>query len=313
MQPTPMARSSGEATELLDGSQRAPGRSSGPHDVTCLGEPADRSAARAVLDREGPLPLWAQLLGELRRRLLAKELEGRFPTDRELMATYQVSRHTVREAVRRLEAEGLVERRRGRAGSLVRAVEFEQPTGMLYSLFREIEARGVEQRSIVLSVGISGNPEAASRLGLDSERAVFHLERIRLAGGTPLALDTVWLPAEIGEALVGVDFSHTALYDELAKRVGVLPEEGEERVTPVIPTPEERRMLGMEAAEAAFALERRTKHSGRPLEWRESLVRGDRYAFVLSWSTGAGERRQAPPEFTLRPEGGQVDHDGATD
>lgn len=276
-------------------------------------EPAGSSVGATALDRDGPLPLWAQLLGELRRRLLAKELEGRFPTDRELMATYQVSRHTVREAVRRLEAEGLVERRRGRAGSLVRSVEFEQPTGMLYSLFREIEARGVEQRSIVLSVGISGNPRAASRLGLDPERAVFHLERIRLAGGTPLALDTAWLPAEIGEALVGVDFSHTALYDELARRAGVRPEEGEERVTPVIPTPSERRMLGMEVAEAAFAIERRTKHSGRPLEWRETLVRGDRYAFVLAWSKASGEHRQVPPEFTMQPQGSQVDRGGRRD
>jgi len=255
-----------------------------------------------VLDRESPLPLWAQLLDELRRRLVAKELEGRFPTDRELMVTYQVSRHTVREAVRRLEAEGLVVRRRGRAGSFVRSVEFEQPTGMLYSLFREIEARGVEQRSVVLSIGIGRNAEAAERLGVDSDRAVFHLERLRLAGGIPLALDTAWLRAEVGEALLDVDFSHTALYDELGRRVGVRPEEGEERVMPVIPAPSERRMLGLDTTEAVFAIDRQTRYQGEPLEWRQSVVRGDRYAFVLAWSkTAGGEAVLGPSAVSMQP------------
>ena len=47
------------------------------------------------------------------------------------------------------------------------------------------------------------------------------MERLRLAGGEPLALDTVWLPGDLGAPFLGADFTHAALYDELAARTGV--------------------------------------------------------------------------------------------
>ena len=52
---------------------------------------------------EAPSRLWATVLADLRRRLLNGEFTDRFPTDRELTAHYGVSRHTAREAVRRLD------------------------------------------------------------------------------------------------------------------------------------------------------------------------------------------------------------------
>jgi len=59
--------------------------------------------ARA-LDRAAGEPLWAQLLGDLRRRLDLDEFRTAFPGELALVAEYGVSRHTVREAVRRLRA-----------------------------------------------------------------------------------------------------------------------------------------------------------------------------------------------------------------
>ena len=47
-----------------------------------------------ALDRNSPMPLWAQLESELKRRLDAGEFNERFPTDGELVAEYEVSRHT---------------------------------------------------------------------------------------------------------------------------------------------------------------------------------------------------------------------------
>jgi GntR family transcriptional regulator len=148
------------------------------------------------IDRTRPVPLWAQLLEDLRARLAAGEFGDRFPTDRELTETYGVSRHTAREAVRHLTAEGVLQRERGR-GSTVLTPEFEQPLGALYSLFRSIEAQGVEQRSDVLALAAVTDAEVAGRLGVDPHEPLIHLERLRLAGGEPLALDRVWLPATV--------------------------------------------------------------------------------------------------------------------
>jgi GntR family transcriptional regulator len=238
-------------------------------------------------DRGAALPLWAQLLTDLRTRIAAGEFADRFPTDQELVAEYQVSRHTVREAVRRIQAEGILDRKRGR-GTFIRE-EFEQPLGSIYSLFRSVEAAGKEQTSVVLAQELTTNAEIAERLGLAEDAKFFYLERLRLAGEAVLALDRAWIPAEIAGPLMGADFTKTALYNELRDRCGVVPETGSERIWPVIPTREEREELGIHESEAAFMIERITETDGRPLEWRETLVRGDTYRFVVEWSPGRSD------------------------
>lgn len=217
-----------------------------------------------------------------------------FPTDLELTETYGVSRHTVREAVRQLNETGLLRRERGR-GTMVNRTEFEQSLGTLYSLFQSVEATGVAQTSEVLELGVVNDPFAAERLEVDDEEPLILLARLRLAGGTPLAVDRAWLPAELARPLLDVDWSHTALYDELARVGAPVPNQGWERLTPVVPSDDDRERLQLEESDAAFFLERQGRRDGVPVEWRTTLIRGDRYRFVTDWSTGArSELRPSP-------------------
>lgn len=246
-----------------------------------------------VLDRDSPMPLWAQLETLLKARLDAGEFEDRFPTDAELVDQYGVSRHTVREAIRHLNKLGILRRERGR-GTVVNQARFEQPLGGLYSLFQSIEASGAVQRSQVLSIGQEVDAVAAGQLDLDPDTPLFHLERLRCADDEPLALDRSWLPMDVAGELLTSDFEYAALYDELEKKCAARPDSGWERIAPVLPTPEERQLLGMHRGEAAFSLERLGLSAGHPIEWRTTLIRGDRYRFVSHFEAGA------PPPLTAR-------------
>lgn len=228
-------------------------------------------------------PLWAQVLDDLRDRLGSGEFAERFPGDVELVAHYQVSRHTVREAVRHLQAEGLLERRRGK-GSFVTPRRIEQQLGTLYSLFRSIEARGLVQDSVVRYLEERHDDVAAAMLACSPNEALVYLERIRLADGDPIALDCSWLPARLASPVLDADFHHTALYGELADRCGIRLTGGWERIHPVLPEPKQRELIGLGAREAAFAIERMTFADETPIEWRHSVVRGDRFCFVARWS-----------------------------
>ena len=240
------------------------------------------------LDRSSPLPLWAQLLEDLRGRLDAGEFTEGFPTDLQLTSDYGVSRHTAREAVRRLQAEGVVRRERGR-GTFVRSPTFEQATGAIYSLFRSIEARGLEQRSKVLDRSVVADGEVAARLDLAPDAELVRLERLRSADGHPLAHDTVWLPAEVALPLLDVDFTHTSLYDELQSRCGVRPASGTEWIATELPGDADRELLGVASKQPVFRIRRRScTADGHALEWRETVIRGDRYTFVAQWSPSGG-------------------------
>ncbi len=247
------------------------------------------SASARELDRASGRPLWAQLEEDLQRRLADGAFDAAFPGEHELADQYGVSRHTVREALRRMRASGVVDSTRGR-GSSIRHGSIEQPLGALYSLFRSVEATGVEQRSKVRVLEVRQSPVVCETLGLEPGTELVFLERLRLADGEPLALDRSYLPREIGEPLLAGTFEHTSLYGELARLTGIRLDGGRESITAVVADPPTRRLLGIKADVAVLAVTRIGCLGGRPLEFRESLIRGDRFSLAAEWPGTAGYR-----------------------
>lgn len=242
--------------------------------------------AMQALDRTNPMPLWAQLEAELRRRMASGELEERLPPEPQLAEDYAVSRQTVREAIRRLNDAGLLRRERGR-GTFVAARELVQPLGMVYSLFRNVEAQGVVQTSDVRVLDRRRDDRVARQLGLDPESDLVYLERLRRADGIPLALDRVWMPASLAAPILQADFRRTALYDELARCCHLRIDDGWEQLHAVLPSRAERTLLALPAGTAAFAIDRVGRSAGRTVEVRSTLVRGDRYSVQVAWSPAA--------------------------
>ena len=105
----------------------------------------------------------------IKQRILAGELVpgAKLPSESELLAAYGVSRTVVREAVSRLQAEGLVETFQGR-GSFVLAV----PEPSTFSL----ESSAIRNHHDVLAM-------VDFRIGLESEAAALAARRITPAAG----------------------------------------------------------------------------------------------------------------------------------
>lgn len=242
-----------------------------------------RSRGPRPLDRGSPLPLWAQLLDDLVRRLEVGALAPQFPSEHDLAASYGVSRHTVREALRRLRDTGVISSHRGRL-TVVGRPGIEQPLGALYSLFREVEGRGMVQHSEVLARDVRPDAHAAAVLGLPADTGLVYVERLRRADGEPLAWDRAWLPVAVGERLLTADLTHSGLYDEL-RLAGVVLTGGKEHIESVVLTAATRRLLQVPAGVAALSISRTGRMKSRPVEWRQSLVRGDRFSLSAEWST----------------------------
>ncbi|MGZ4659458.1 MAG: GntR family transcriptional regulator [Blastococcus sp.] len=249
--------------------------------MTGTDHPVDR------LDRASAAPLWRQLLTDLRARLARGEFASGFPGELDLVDQYGVSRHTVREALRQLRDEGTISTGRGRRPRLAAAEPvIAAPTGVAYSLFAAVESGGLPQISVVRALDVRADGVVAARLGLEESTPLVYLERLRLAGGAPLALDRVWLPASIGEPLLTADFRRTGLYDQLAA-TGIRITGGEETVRAVVPSRAEHDVLGLTPPAAAFSVFRTGTSSGVPVEWRHTLVRADRFALTGALSAPA--------------------------
>lgn len=127
-----------------------------------------------------------ELVAQLRRRIVdgTIALGEKLPSESELIAAHGVSRTVVREAIARLQAEGLVRTRRG-AGSFALAPPSE-PSGRLRP------ARTLEERTALLELRIAVETEASSlaavrRLPQELEALAEELEQIRRDHGDPAA------------------------------------------------------------------------------------------------------------------------------
>ena len=170
----------------------------------------------------------------------------------------------MREALRQLRAEGAISTGRGRRPRIAAPEPvIAQPTGIVYSLFSAVELRGLSQVSMVRALDVRADGVIAPRLGLEESTPLVYLERLRLLDGEPLALDRVWLPASIGEPLLGVDFRRTGVYDELS-RTGITVTGGHETVRAVVPSRAEHRILDLPVPSAAFSVERTASSHGVP-------------------------------------------------
>ena len=233
-------------------------------------------------DRASPVPLWSQVGDDLRRRIAGDEFTAGFPGELSLTEQYEVSRHTIREALRVLRAEGLVSSGRGRA-STVAGPHYRQSLGALYSLFETLEEQGAAQRSEVLRLGLTTNGTVAAYLGLPATTELVVLERVRYADDEPLAHDTSWLPALLAASILDADFARTGLYAEL-QRLGVTIDAGTERISALAAPRHIARLLGVTTGVPLFSVERRATAQGRPAEWRETFIRGDRLTLESDWT-----------------------------
>lgn len=241
------------------------------------------SHAAQVPDRTSPMPLWAQVSADLRRRCGSGAFEDGVPGELALCEEYGVSRHTVREALRALRSEGVISSSRGRTSTV--QGDFSQSLGSVYSLFRSVESQGATQTSEVVRLEATTDASVAERLGLAPEAALTVIERVRLADGEPLAHDISWLPHTLAHPLLDADFTHTALYDVL-QSIGVVVDAGHESITATVADQALAALLRVDPGTPLLSIERLTTAQGQPIEWRRTEVLGGRFSFETTWATG---------------------------
>jgi GntR family transcriptional regulator len=252
--------------------------------------PADQLDARALAQRLRPTgdgPLHSQLEATLRQLIQSGEVSAgsALPGELELAAELGVSRHTIRHALNALTSEGLLRRERGRGTRVLAALAnavTERTLASFYAFAWELSARGLEQRSYVLErKQLSAPSHLASRLALRSRAPVERIVRLRTAAGDPLVLETAYLPAELAAPLDSEVLERGSVYDALERHFGLRVIRAHETIRPVVLSRSLARLLGVPAGSAAFRVERTTWSDRGPVEWQESLLRGDRYLYSV--------------------------------
>lgn len=217
-----------------------------------------------------------QLL-ELLRRM---ESGSPIPSERNLAERYGVSRATIRQALKDLTFEGRLYRLQGR-GTFIAKPKLTQSL-QLTSHTREMEDSGLVPSSIVLdSSVVEAAGSLAQALELDEGAEVSKIERLRLANGEPMAIESLYLPRLRFPGVEERIAAGASFYDTIRDDYGASLGGGDETIECVLAGPSAADLLSIEPRSPMLKLTRRSWDADeRPIEYVESLYRGDRYRFV---------------------------------
>ncbi|MDD1510357.1 GntR family transcriptional regulator [Pseudomonas sp. CNPSo 3701] len=223
-------------------------------------------------------------------------LNSLLPTEHELCKQFNVSRHTVREATRRLNELGLISKQQG-VGTRVKAtqpasryIQASEGISDLHQYVRDVrmELSGTEE--------VSADEELAELLECKPGQVWVRAIGVRHREGdsAPLARTLVYVPRAYGAALEGFGDGKTPIYELLQRRFGLQMAEVRQTISAVSLEPESARALHVEPGSPGLHIVR--KYYGGNDELLEVAVNvhpGERFSYSITqrliWQGSSGE------------------------
>ncbi|WP_455137308.1 GntR family transcriptional regulator [Thermophilibacter sp.] len=241
--------------------------------------------AQRPVDRDSESPLYYQLYSVLKRRIVdgVYSVGDVLPSESDMIKEFGVSRITVRRALSDLEADGYIEKRKGK-GSIVMRMRLERPLTVFNSFSGDALSRGDRPGSIVLSLTREqASAHVAEKLGISPSEDVFALIRLRLLNGRIVALHKSYVRTDLGFEMAQDDFGEdTSLYAFLEGH-GIVLDSADETVEARLATSELRRYLFIDEQYCAVVYKERVTYDARqvPVEFSENSYRGDQYKYSI--------------------------------
>nr|WP_256128084.1 GntR family transcriptional regulator [Arthrobacter sp. SDTb3-6] len=226
------------------------------------------------------MPKYAKIRAELESEIL-HSLHPRdpLPSERELMDRFRVSRMTIRQAMDSLESDGLIYRIQG-SGTFVSGRTTIRKSPRLSSFTEDMRERGHVPESRTISKEITlADSLVAGDLGLLQDAVVFRLKRLRMADGSPIAVEETYFNNDLVDGLIHDDVSGS-LHELLAEKYGIELDSADQSVSAIRLSDSDARLLGeTPGAPGLMVCSVGMNRRGTPVEKATTIYRADRFSF----------------------------------
>jgi GntR family transcriptional regulator len=235
----------------------------------------------------------------LRRRVRELSPGDPIPSENQLAERFGVSRMTARHAVQNLAHDGLVRRQRGQR-TFVALPPIHRHEASLMSFTEDMRRRGMRASSVLLEAGLKAPTVAdAEALRLAEGARVVVIRRLRLADGTPMAIEHAVLPRTCG-AVLACDLE-ASLHEALIA-LGRVPTLARSQITAQVADKSDAELLKIPKGSPLIVEQRVIYDSaGVPFEHTETRYIGERYVFDAVFAPG----RERPDEDAVFSSGGR--------
>jgi GntR family transcriptional regulator len=229
------------------------------------------------------LPLWYQLARVLRTRILNGQLAhgSRLPPEAQLAPQFGVSVITVRQAMKLLEEEALIVRRRGR-GTFVTAEQLPRRRELkLVGTAATVNAPQGADHMIVLERGVRPVPEELRHVFQDTDTLSF-FRRLRGPKGTAHSYAVDWVVPEYGAQVTDELLERFPMVKILRDVVGLQLGKLTLSLTAMTPSTEVASLLGIDLfAPVACYTATAADRSGRVVDVATIYHRADEFQFTI--------------------------------
>lgn len=204
------------------------------------------------------------------------------PRECELEEIYQVSRTTVRNAVKMLVRDGMVEVRQG-CGTRVLEHKAIQNFNKVTSVTESLEKKGykVTTSDMMIDV-IKADKQLADELGIAEKTSVARIQRLQLADDEPVTLMENYIEYAKVPGIEEFQNQFVALYQFLEQKFGLQIDATRDRVSAKQATFMESQILKTEPKEALLVIHRVTYYQNRPVSVDHVRIIGNKYEIEIS-------------------------------
>lgn len=210
------------------------------------------------------------------------KVDDKLPSENELAHQFDVSRLTVRRALQTLEQDQLIFRSQG-LGAFVKAPMPKKKLLNLNSFNEDLTDSGMNPSSKVLQKIIATPPDHVRViLGLDTQKKVVQLDRLRLGDSRAFAFDRTWLPVFYGQLIDDKDLSTTSIYDILENEYNIPILKGCNRFDAANADAHIATHLGVAENTALLLIRRISYTTGNKIVfYQERYLRTDRFVYEM--------------------------------
>ena len=231
----------------------------------------------------GNKPMYRQIADALREKISAGELKpgDALPTESSLQEAFNVSRVTVRQALKLLTEEQIVESIQG-SGTYVKEERVNYDIYQLTGFYEKLADRNVDTHSEVsIFEVLKADARLAEKLNLSHDDKIWHVKRVRFIKQKPVNLEETWMPLALFPDLTWEVMENSKYhYVEQIKKLVI--DRSEQELVPIMPSEEAIAALSLDPAKPILEkVSRGFLKDGRVFEYSRNVFNTDDYKFTL--------------------------------
>lgn len=232
-----------------------------------------------------PHPLYMQVMNDLKKQIENQELNpgDTLPTEEWLCKNYNVSRVTIRKAIKELTDDGFIERDFSKAARVAHK-RVTRSLNHLGGLYEELKTAGIKPSSYILKTElIKANDDLAAKLGIAAGDPIQYIDRLRYADDQPICQQFIYINHTLCPDLDAKELIGNSLYEQIEKKCRYKIDFANQTIDATLATYKQAALLEMEERSNMLHVIRSTYlTNGVCIEYSESFYVASRYHLSMT-------------------------------